>query len=866
MRTDQLRRLFLDYFVERGHKLLPSSSLVPKDPTLLFTSAGMVQFKDFFWGRAEPSFRRATTCQKCFRTTDIENVGKTAFHHTFFEMLGNFSFGDYFTEGAIELAWEFVTQELSIPKERLWVSVYEEDDEAYAIWKDTIGIPPARIVRLGKEHNWWGPVGASGPCGPDSEIFYDWGREKACGPDCAGVACSCNRFSEIWNLVFMQHDAREDGSLVPLKKKNIDTGMGLERTSAVLQGVSTDFEIDLFRSIIEAIEQASPQPIGLDGRLHRNVIADHIRGSVMLISDGVFPANEKQGYVLRRILRRAVRAGEKLELPERTLVSLIEPVVASLGEVYPETVAARPMAKKIISREEETFRKTLRSGEQRLHAALEGLGRRKTLPGETAFELYDTYGFPFEMTEEIAGESGVSVDRPGFEKAMAGQRERSRGVTAEAAVGAEASLRADATVIRAWREPTDFLGYDGIEAEARIVDIQEKGDQELAVVAEKSPFYAESGGQIADVGTIENLTRAGKGQVVDVQKNPYRAFQHRIKVLEGDFRVGDVIRLSVDVDRRKRIARNHTATHLLHAALRQVAGEHVIQAGSYVTDEELRFDFSHFEALTPEEIRRVEDLANQAILADLAVETKELTLEKAKAAGALAHFEEEYRGKELVRVVSVGDVSRELCGGTHVSRSGEIGLVKVVSEEGVAAGTRRIRAVTGESLLARLRREEGLLGALRADLGDDAVAGLARLRSELHGARKEVERLTGEALLRRRDELVRGAEKVGETTLVAARVDLAAEALKRLADLVEEEARPAVVLLVGEAGGRGISVAKASKGQDSVDAGALVRAMATALGGSGGGSRSFAQGGGPNVLALGTALAAGLAAARKSLG
>ncbi len=864
MRASELRKRYLDFFVERGHKLLPSSSLLPKDPTLLFTSAGMVQFKDFFWGRAEPGFRKATTCQKCFRTTDIENVGKTAFHHTFFEMLGNFSFGDYFKKGAIELAWEFVTQELSIPNERLWVSVYEEDDEAHAIWKDAIGIPPERIVRLGKEHNWWGPVGSSGPCGPDSEIFYDWGSEKACGPDCAGVACSCDRFSEIWNLVFMQYEAREDGSLVPLKKKNIDTGMGLERTSAVLQGVSTDFETDLFVPIVEAVEHACPRALLPGERLHRNVIADHIRGSVLLIADGVFPSNEKQGYVLRRILRRAVRAGEKLELPENTLATLIDPVAASLGAVYPEIVASRSMAERVIAREEETFRRTLRTGEQRLHAALEGLGRRKTLPGETAFELYDTYGFPFEMTEEIASESGVCVDRPGFEKAMAGQRERSRTTSVRVQ---DSGMGADEVSVWRGLDATAFVGYgDGLSVEATLAGRTEHDDRRVHLFFDRTPFYAEAGGQAADIGDVENLSRPGKARVVDVQRNSQDIVTHVAEVVEGCFQVGDRVRLCVDVVRRVRIARNHTATHLLHAALRRVVGEHAIQAGSYVSDEELRFDFSHFQALTPDEIHRVEDLANQAILADLPVETLQMTLETAKAAGALAHFEEEYRGKERVRVVSVGDFSRELCGGTHVARSGEIGLVKVVSEEGVAAGIRRIRAQTGEGVLARLRREEALLGRLKGDLGDDPVAGLARLRGELQVARKELERLTEEALLRRRDELVRGAEKVGETTLVAARVDLAPEALKRLADLVEEEARPAVVLLVGEAGGRGIVVAKVSKGQSSVDAGALVRVMAAALGGSGGGNKSFAQGGGPNVQELATALEAGLGPARKSLG
>ncbi len=862
MLASELRKRYLDYFSARGHKVLPSSSLVPKDPTLLFTSAGMVQFKEIFWGRVEPPFRRATTCQKCFRTTDIENVGKTAFHHTFFEMLGNFSFGDYFKEGAIDLAWKFVTGELSIPRDRLWVSVYEEDNEAYEIWRDAIGIPPAKIVRLGKEHNWWGPVGNSGPCGPDSEIFYDAGQAKACGPDCRGVACSCDRFSEIWNLVFMQYDAQEDGGFVPLRRKNIDTGMGLERTSAVLQGVASDFEIDLFRPIVEAIQTEMTRSLRPTDLTDRNVVADHIRGTVFLIADGVLPGNEKQGYVLRRILRRAIRAGEKLGLSEGALKGFVEPVVDSLGAVYPEIVASRPLAERVVAREEATFRRTLASGERRLKGILKDLAKskEKVLPGEIAFELYDTYGFPLELTEEIAAEAGVSVDRPGFETAMAGQRERSR-----VPISVTPSVSVTAEVKRAWREATDFLGYEGTEGEGTIADIPEKGDDEMIVIVDESPFYAEAGGQIADTGTTENLTRVGQGKVLDVQKNPYGACRHRVKVTEGGFAVGDRVRLSVDAERRARIARNHTATHLLHAALRQVVGEHAIQAGSYVSDSELRFDFSHFEALRPEEIRRVEDLANTAVLADLPVETEEMPLEEAKASGAMAHFEEEYKGKETVRVVSVGDKSRELCGGTHVRSSGEIGLVKVISEESVAAGTRRIRAVTGEGVLARLRAEEDLLGRLKGELGEDPLAGLAKLRGELDLVRGELARVTEEALLRTRDELLERAEKAGEATLLSGRLDRSAEDLKRLADLLEEGARPAVVLLVGKAGERGVTVSKVSKGLKAVDAGTLVRTMASLLGGGGGGNRSFAQGGGPKVEEVDAALAAGVDAARAAL-
>ena len=568
MRADELRRLYLDYFVEHGHRLVESSSLVPKDPTLLFTSAGMVQFKDIFWGRVDPPFPSATTCQKCFRTTDIENVGHTAYHHTFFEMLGNFSFGNYFKEEAIELAWGFLTKRLQIPQERLWVSVYEEDDEAYAIWRDRISLPRERIVRLGKEHNWWGPVGKAGPCGPDSEIFYDTGEERACGPDCQGVACDCDRFSEIWNLVFTQYDAREDGALVPLEQRNIDTGMGLERTCAVLQGVKTDFDIDLFLPIAQAIEGAMPRPYTEQDQIDRNIVADHIRGVTFLIADGVLPSNERQGYVLRRILRRAIRAGERLDLPLGALSRLVDAVVETLDKTYPEIVTARPLATRIISHETETFRRTLRTGERRLQRALDKLRRAgdKVLPGRIAFELYDTYGFPVEMTTEITQERGIEIDQDGFEHAMAEQRARSRNISMNLRDSLSLSVQSSIDV-----HQTEFLGYETLEVESNLLR-KVSNDDTVSFVFDKTTFYAESGGQVGDRGRIENLDRPGKAEVINVQKDKQGVFQHTVSVTRGTFAVGDRCRLIVDDKRRKRIARNHSATHILHAALRQVLG------------------------------------------------------------------------------------------------------------------------------------------------------------------------------------------------------------------------------------------------------------------------------------------------------
>ena len=843
MQSHELRRQFLGFYAERGHKLVPSSPLVPKDPTLLFTAAGMVQFKDYFWGRVEPSFRKATSCQKCFRTTDIEEVGRTAYHHTFFEMLGNFSFGDYFKQGAIELAWEFLTRELGVPGERFAITVYEEDDEAYAIWRDVVGIPANRILRLGKKHNWWGPVGDTGPCGPDSELHYDTGAEHACGPTCQGVACDCDRFAEIWNLVFMQYDTQADGSFVPLARKSIDTGMGLERATAILQGVPTNYDIDSFAPIVDAIAAKAGHRLTKDDLRHRNTIADHVRGILFLVADGVMPTNERQGYVLRRILRRAIRAGEKLEMQPGSLGTFVDPVIDALGGVYPEIVAARDITVRLIDREEESFRRTLRDGERRLDKIVAELAKTgdKTLSGEVAFELTDTYGFPFEMTEEIAKEAGISVDRAGFEGALTAQRHRSR-------AGVSVSATVERRVIPAGKQATRFLGYDAAEAES-VVENALPRDQKVIekLVFPESPFYAVSGGQIADTGTIKNLSREGEARVVDVSKDPQRVFLHQVEILKGEFKLGDRCRLSVDVERRRRIERNHTATHLLHAGLRSVLGAHAQQAGSEVTDRELRFDFSHFEKMTHDEVARVEDFANAATLADRPVLIEEVALEEARRRGAIGLFEDEYRGRETVRLVQVDGVSQELCGGTHVRRSGEIGLIRIVSEESVASGVRRIRAVTGDNSLAVVRADHALVDRLRSTLGDEPEAGVEKLRERVSALEKEIESLTAREVAAQGESLVSRAETIGGVRLIAARADLTADAVKSLADEIEGRAQPAVVVLVGAAEGRATAVCKASKSVKGVDAGAVVRAMSKILGGGGGGGRGFAQGGGPNV-------------------
>ncbi len=856
-----MRQAFLGFFEREGHVILPSSSLVPDDPTLLFTSAGMVQFKDIFWGKVPPKYPRVATCQKCFRTTDIERVGKTPHHHTFFEMLGNFSFGDYFKEGAIRLAWRFLTQELSLPGERLWISVYEEDDEAYAIWRDVIGIPPERIVRLGKEDNWWGPVGGQGPCGPDTEIFWDWGEEYC--PDCPGPGHGCDRFSEIWNLVFTQYEAQPDGTLRELKRKNIDTGMGLERTTAVLEGVRSDFDTDLFRPICEEIETLSRA--AAERTAERNLVADHIRALVFLIADGVLPGNEKQGYVLRRVLRRAVRAADRLGLPEGILVRLVDPVVATLGDIYPEIVERRRLVEEVLSQEERAFRRTLRAGEARLEEALSELKEGEVLPGEIVFELYDTYGFPVELTEEIARERGIAVDREGFEREMEKQRARSRRVAAYEAKFAVKDPQA--------LKPTVFRGYTELELETELSVILDSQGEGRATVGEgewrfifpETPFYAEAGGQIADTGWIENLSRPGKAEVVDVQKVD-GTFLHAVRVVSGEFRAGDRCHLSVDEGRRRGIERAHTATHLLHAALRKHLGEHVIQAGSWVGPEEFRFDFTHFAPLSDEDIEAVERAVNEAVVRDIELRFHLMPLEEAKAYGAIAHFEEEYRGKEKVRVVEVPGVSVELCGGCHVRRTGEIGLFLILSEEGVAAGTRRIRALVG--LKARdhfvaLRRELQRVAELLEAPVQETVPALERKLSEIRELRAEVKRLEEERALSLVDSLLSKAQEVNGVKLLGAVVEGGPERAKKLVDTLAERLGRCAVILGTEKEGRAVLIAKVVDAP--LSAGDLVRAAAEAVGGKGGGRPNFAQGGGPHPEKLPDAISRALARARKSL-
>lgn len=868
MTGHELRRLYLDHFRREGHQVLPSGGLVPNDPTLLFTSAGMVQFKDIFWGRVPPPYPRVTTCQKCFRTTDIERVGTTAYHHTFFEMLGNFSFGDYFKERAIELAWQFLTGELGLPAERLWVSVYEEDDEAHGLWKKIAHLPEGRIVRLGKEHNWWGPVGDRGPCGPDSEIYWDWGLSR-CGQEC-GPSCDCGKFSEIWNLVFMQYDAQPDGTFRELAKKNIDTGMGLERMTAVLQGVRSNFDTDLFRPLVEGIANLARAKLP-EGQalLPRNALADHVRAVTFLVADGVLPDSEdSRGSVLRKVFIRAFRAADTLGIPEQGLVALVQAVVASFGSVYTEIRDRRPLVERVVRAEEETYRRR-RESLDRLLARLPWGTRR--VDGETAFTWYDTHGIPRDLIAAEASARGLSVDWEGFERELAAQRARSRKpIEAEAYATGTSSGGAKGEALRR----TEFVGYRSLEIEADLGEILALAGAEVAragtgdwkFIVSETPFYAEAGGQIADRGWIENLSRPGRAEVVDVQHGPYGVV-HQVRVVEGEFRAGDRCRLTVDAARRRKIERAHTATHLLHAALRQVLGDHVIQAGSSVGPEEFRFDFTHFAALTEEELTRVEELAFAPVLQDIELRVEELPLEEAKARGAIAHFEEEYRGKDRVRVVEVPGVSMELCGGTHVRRTGEIGPIVLLSEEAVAAGTRRLRASVGEAArlhLTALRAERGKLAELLGVPETELLAGARRSAEEIQALRRRLASREDELAALRSQAVASSARDVAGTKLAGTVVDGGIEEARRVADALVARLGRSVVVVGARAGDKAVVVAKVAE-EPRVSAGDLVRVASEVLGGKGGGRATFAQGGGPHTSALPQAVDRALALAETKL-
>jgi alanyl-tRNA synthetase len=854
MTSLEVRASFLEFFRKNGHTVVPSSSLIPgNDPTLLFTNAGMVQFKDVFLGKESRDYSRAASAQRCVRAggkhNDLENVGYTARHHTFFEMLGNFSFGDYFKREAIHYAWNFVTGTLGIPKDRLWVTVFREDEEAARVWTQEIGIDPTRCTRLGEGPNFWA-MGDTGPCGPCSEIFYDHGPEIPGGPP-GSPNEDGDRFVEIWNLVFMQYDRSADGVLTPLPKPSVDTGMGLERAAAVMQGVHSNYDIDLFKSLIRAAAEATGAT-DLESSSLR-VIADHIRACTFLIIDGVVPSNEGRGYVLRRIIRRAIRHGYKLGQVKPFFHQLVAPLVGEMGSYYSELVAGAARASTVLLQEENRFAETLATGMVLLDAEAAKL-KSSVIPGETVFRLYDTYGFPLDLTADVARERGLTIDQAGFDAAMAAQRAR-----AQAASKFGADLR-DAVKLPG---DTEFLGYDHLSTTGRVTALAFDGalveamrpGQEGQVVLDHTPFYAESGGQIGDNGRL--VTANARFAVRDTQKVG-AAFAH-IGVLEaGELRIGDVVEAQVNEERRAAIVLNHTATHLLHAALRQVLGKHVQQKGSLVADDRLRFDFSHTQGVLPEELQRVEEIVNREIRRNGLAETRVMALDEAVAAGAMSLFGEKYAND--VRVLSLGDFSMELCGGTHVKRTGDIGLFKIISESGVAAGVRRIEAVTGQAAYQWLVRTDlvlrdvaGLLRGSREDV-DEKVRELVERSRRLE---KEVQQLKSKLASGQGGDLSSQAKDVGGIKVLAVQIDGAdAKSLREAVDRLKAKLGSAVVVLASVQDGKVTLVAGVSADLvDRVKAGDIIGAVAHEVGGRGGGRADFAQAGGTQPEKLGTALA-----------
>ena len=861
MKSAEIRQRFLDYFERNGHQVVASSPLVPaNDPTLLFTNAGMVQFKDVFLGLEKRPYNRAASSQRCVRAggkhNDLENVGYTARHHTFFEMLGNFSFGDYFKREAIRYGWEFLTEDLGLPGERLWVTIYEEDDEAAEIWLEEIGVSPEQFRRLGADSNFWA-MGDTGPCGPCTEIFYDHGPDVPGGPP-GSPDEDGDRFVEVWNLVFMQYERAADGSMKPLPKPSVDTGMGLERIAAVMQGTYNNYQIDLFQSLMKAAAEATGVKVQESPSLR--VIADHIRACAFLIVDGVLPSNEGRGYVLRRIIRRAIRHGYKLGQQEPFFHRLVGTLDKEMGEAYPEISKARERVEQVLLKEERRFAETLDQGMGMLEDAIDGL-KGKVIPGETAFKLYDTYGFPLDLTADIARERGLRVDESGFSKAMEAQRERGRAASvfgANESMALAASLQADGVEI----PETEFTGYDQASAEARVglivVDGKPaasaaEGDQ-ATVFLDRTPFYAESGGQVGDTGTL--FSDHFRMEVTDTQKVG-KAHGHIGRIVAGQLSVGDTVTAAIDTDRREAIVLNHSATHLLHAALREVLGEHVTQKGSLVAPDRLRFDFSHNEPVTAEELQRIESLVNDQIRLNAEAETALMDFDEAVAAGAMALFGEKYDSR--VRVLRIGDFSTELCGGTHVTRAGDIGMLKITSETGIAAGVRRIEAVTGDGALAWVRAGETALSRI-ADMvrgsREEAEDKVRHLLDRSRQLEKEVRQLKATLASGQGSDLAERATDVDGIKVLAARVDGAdPKALREAVDRLKQRLGTAVVVLGSVEDDKARLVAGVTKDvTDRVKAGALVGEIAPLVGGRGGGRPDMAQAGGSDPGGLDAAL------------
>jgi len=858
MKSADIRQAFLSYFEEHGHTVVPSSSLVPgNDPTLLFTNAGMVPFKDVFLGRDPRPYVRATSSQRCVRAggkhNDLDNVGYTARHHTFFEMLGNFSFGDYFKRDAIRFAWTFLTETLGLPREKLWVTVHVSDDEAEAIWKEEMGIDPARFSKL-DEDNFW-QMGDTGPCGPSSEIFYDHGPEVWGGPP-GSPEEDGDRYIEIWNLVFMQFDRDAAGTLHPLPKPSIDTGMGLERIAAVMQGVHSNYEIDLFQNLLEAAARHTGHADTRNPSLR--VIADHIRSCAFLVADGVLPSNEGRGYVLRRIIRRAIRHGHKLGAQGNFFHRLVGALDAEMGDAYPELREARQQIERVLLKEEEQFARTLEHGMGLLEEALAGLDG-EVLPGETVFKLYDTYGFPYDLTADVCRERGVTLDEIGFERALEAQRERARAASQFGAdYGAALELEGETT----------FTGYDRLEDRASVTALVDRDgnaleglapEQRGIVVLDRTPFYGESGGQVGDTGYL-HLSGGGRFLVTDTQKQSGHHLHHGV-LLEGSLAVGDEVRPEVDAELRGATIRNHSATHLMHKALRLVLGDHVAQKGSLVTPERLRFDFSHFEPMTPEQLAEVERLVNEQILANAATKIEQMSLDQAKAKGAAALFEAKYADSVRVLTIGADDFSIELCGGTHVARSGDIGCFHIVSEQGIASGVRRVEAITGEGALAWFREQEARLARIGERLKAKPEQVEERVESLVErnrGLEKELERLKAKLASAAGSDMLSQAREVAGVKVLATRLEgVSGKELRNVLDQLKNKLGSGIVVLGvadAEAGKVSLIAGVTDDLTGRVKAGELVNHVASQVGGKGGGRADMAQAGGSDVAALPGAL------------
>ena len=885
MKSNEIRRAFLEYFREKGHSIIPSSALIPRqDPTLLFVNAGMVQFKTFFLGLEKSPYTRAASCQKCLRAggkhSDLENVGHTARHHTFFEMLGNFSFGDYFKKESIIFAWELLTEWFKIPRDKLWVSIYEEDDEAAKLWSELTGIPDKRIVRLGAKDNFW-QMADTGPCGPCSEIIIDQGSHIGysksqipgmiifgpppypaigCGRTECAVGCECDRFLELWNLVFMQYNRDASGELTPLPRPSIDTGMGLERISAVLQGKLNNFDTDIFSPILQSIESYTNLPYGKNKEIDTSmrVIADHIRGIVFLISEGLIPSNEGRGYVLRRIIRRASRHSRLLNVHEPFLFKLIDAVIIAMGETYPEIIEERERTEKILRFEEERFARTIETGMIIFDEILSNVKKqgKTVVPGEEIFRLYDTFGFPLDLARDIAMDAGLRIDEEAFHREMEVQRERARASW----IGEEEAVASIYRELISEIGETEFIGYESLESESIVKGIlrdikpvkEAFEDEEVEVFFDKTPFYGESGGQVGDTGEItgENF----RAIVLDTKKPLDNFHSHIIKIKKGKLCVWDRVKCKVDVEKRRSTMRNHTATHLLHTALRTVLGEHIKQAGSLVSPEKLRFDFTHFSALDENDILTVENIVNEKILENLPVQTSVMDIKTAIESGAIALFGEKY-GK-TVRVVSIPDYSSELCGGTHCKATGDIGLFVIISESSVASGIRRIEALTGNVALMYLMQKKKEIDSLRSLLKTDKpLEKVEKLLNDIRYLEKELQKLKTSS----KDvisEALKEARELRGIKVVKLRYDgLNQEDLRHLADNIKDRLHSGIILVSSVSDAKAAIVCMVTKDlKDKYHAGEIIKKITKIAGGSGGGKADMAQGGTKEIEKLDQAL------------